>query len=459
MLNNNLHKIMESQKKFFQTQQTKSLDFRITQLKKLRAAICEFEEQIFEALKKDLGKSPLDAYTAEVGHCLAEISHYIANLKKWNTPRKIKSSKLFPMSKAQIQYEPLGLSLIIAPWNYPFELAILPLISAIGAGNCITLKPSEIAVNTEKVIFNMFNKYFNNEYIYIFCGGIQETQHILSQKFDHIFFTGGEKTGKIIMQAASEYITPLVLELGGKSPCIVDNNISLEKSAKRITWGKFYNAGQTCVAPDYLLVHKDIRDKLISEIKKNILNFYGPTPETSVDFGHIINTKHFERLTKFLTKGNIIYGGQKNPENLFIAPTLITNISLEDDIMQEEIFGPILPIIDFKEKHEVIDIITKKPKPLTLYIFSKNKIFQNEIINKTSSGSVCINDCIVHLTATDLAFGGVGSSGFGRYHGKAGFEALSNQKSIFKQTTAFDMPKRFPPSDKTSLAIMKKLLK
>lgn len=454
-----MRRVLEKQQKLFATGETKSFTFRVKMLKRLREAILGFEEEIFEALKRDLKKSKFDAYTTEIGHCLAEISFVLKSLKKWMTPKKVGGSKLFPLSKGFIVSEPFGISLIIAPWNYPFSLAILPLIASISAGNCTILKPSEISKNTEKVILEIITKYFDEKFISVICGGAETSQKLLREKFDYIFFTGGEKVGKIVMKSAAENLTPVTLELGGKSPCIVDENCDLQKAAKRITWGKFLNAGQTCVAPDFLLAQKNTKEKLITEIKKCILKFYGENPEESEDFGKIINENHFDRLNEFLEEGEVIFGGKTNREKLFVSPTLIEKIPVNAKIMNEEIFGPILPILEFNQCSEAIDFINKKPKPLALYIFSRDKRFQQRIISETSSGGICINDTIVHLTAANLPFGGVGNSGFGKYHGKAGFDTFSNQKSILRQTLLFDMPKRFPPADEVNLKTIRKVLK
>jgi acyl-CoA reductase-like NAD-dependent aldehyde dehydrogenase len=450
--------ILEKQRKFFTSEETKSYTFRVKMLKKLREAILGFEEEIFEALETDLKKSKFDAYTTEIGHCLAEIIFAVKNLKKWMTQQKVGGSKLFPLSKGFIVSEPLGISLIVSPWNYPFALTILPLIASIAAGNCTVLKPSEISKNTEKVILEMITKYFDEKFISVICGGVEISQKLLKEKFDYIFFTGGEKVGKIVMKAAAENLTPITLELGGKSPCIVDENCDLQKAPKRITWGKFLNAGQTCVAPDYLLVQKNVKGKLITEIKKYILEFYGESPQESKDFGKIINENHFDRLSELLKEGEVIFGGKTNREKLYISPTLIKKIPENARIMNEEIFGPILPILEFSQASEAINFINRKPKPLALYIFSRDKRFRHRVISETSSGGVCINDTIVHLTASNLPFGGVGNSGFGKYHGKAGFDTFSHQKSVFRQTLLFDMPKRFPPTNDMNLKILRKIL-
>ena len=454
-----MKKIVEKQQEFFASGETKSFTYRVTMLRTLRKAILTFEEDIFEALHRDLKKSKLDAYTAEIGHCLAEIAFVLKHLKKWMKPQRAGGSRLFPLSSGWIVPEPLGISLILSPWNYPFRLAVSPLIASLAAGNCLILKPSEISKNTERVIAKMITEHFNDRSISVVCGGPAVAQELLEHKFDHIFYTGGETVGRIVMKAAAQHATPVTLELGGKSPCVVDQNCNLKRAAKRITWGKFLNAGQTCVAPDFLLVHKNAKEHLISETKEWIEKFYGERPRDSADYGRIVNESHFDRLSRLLKDGKVILGGQTDREELYISPTLIENVPESASLMNEEIFGPILPILEFNNFSEAIDLINKKSKPLALYIFSRDKDCQQRIISETSSGAVCINDTIVHLTAANLPFGGVGNSGFGRYNGKAGFDTFSNPKSVFHQTMLFDIPKRFPPADELGLKILRYLLK
>ena len=449
---------LEKNRSFFASGETKSLTFRSKMLNRLGEAISGFEGEILKALKKDLNRSKVEGYTTEIHHCLAEISFALKNLKKWMRPQRVGGSKLFPLSTGFIVSEPLGTCLIISPWNYPFSLAILPLIASIAAGNCTVIKPSEISKNTETVIFEMVSKYFDEKYISVVRGGAETSQELLKNKFDYIFFTGGETVGKIVMKAAAENVTPITLELGGKSPCVVDENCDLQKTARRITWGKFLNAGQTCVAPDYLLVKENVKDELIRGIRKYILEFYSENPQDSEDYGRIINENHFDRLNELLKEGEIIFGGRTNRETLYISPTLIEKIPENAGIMNEEIFGPLLPILEYGRVSEAIDFINGRPKPLALYIFSRSKEFQQRIISETSSGGICINDTIVHLTSPRLPFGGVGNSGFGKYHGKAGFVSFSNQKSVLHQTSLFDMPKRFPPTKEKDMKILRAIL-
>ncbi len=450
---------LEEQRTFFRSGKTKSLKFRIDMLNRLGEAVSNFEGEILEALRRDLNRSRVDGYATEIHHCLAEISFALRRLKKWMRPQRVGGSKLFPLSRGFIVSEPLGICLIISPWNYPFSLAILPLVASVAAGNCAVIKPSEISRNTETVILEMVSKYFDQEYISVICGGSETSKELLKERFDYMFFTGGETVGKIVMKAAAENVTPVTLELGGKSPCIVDQDCDFQKAARRITWGKFLNAGQTCVAPDYLLVQENAKDRLISHIQECIPEFYGDNPQESKDYGRIINVNHFDRLCELLGQGEVVFGGKTDRERLYISPTLIDKVPEDAKVMKEEIFGPLLPVVEFGHVSEAVDFVNKRPKPLALYVFSRGKDFQRKIISETSSGGVCLNDTIAHLTTPRLPFGGVGNSGFGKYHGKAGFDTFSNQKSVLRQTLLFDVPMRFPPTDDKSLKRLRTILR
>lgn len=451
--------LIQRQRKFFAGGETQSLAFRTEMLKTLRQAIHDHEAEIFRALEQDLKKSRVDAYSSEIGACLTEIRHTLKHLKRWMKPQRVRSAWLFPLSRACIMSEPLGLSLILSPWNYPFRLAIAPLIASMAAGNCVILKPSELSSHTEAVLAQMIASHFPDHYLTVQCGGPDCAQALLKHRFDHILYTGGETVGRLVMQAAAEHTTPVTLELGGKSPCIVDENCDLTRTAKRIAWGKFLNAGQTCVAPDYLLVHRNIKEKLSAEIYRWITTFYGERPQDSPDYARIINEHHFDRLMALLSEGKVIYGGKTDRDALYISPTLIQDLPEQARIMDEEIFGPILPILEFTVLAQAIDLINQRPKPLALYIFARDRQTQQRIIAQTSSGGVCVNDTIVHLSVSNLPFGGVGASGFGRYHGKSGFDTFSNAKSVLYQTTLFDIPQRFPPARPSDLKILRRLLK
>lgn len=439
-----VQEIIQQQRQFFSTDKTKDIEFRLTQLKNLKQAVLNHAEEIISAIKADLNKPIFESYLTEIG-VVKEIDYAIKNLKKWSKPKKVATPLDQLPGTAFIYPEPLGVVLIIAPWNYPFQLTISPLIGAIAAGNCAIVKPSEISQNTSRIIAKILQKTFDPEYIAVVEGGVETSQELLQQKFDHIFFTGGTAIGKIVMEAAAKNLTPVTLELGGKSPCIIDSDINIEYTARRIVWGKFINAGQTCIAPDYLLVNQKIKQPLLDSIKNCIQEFYGDDPEKSPDFGRIINQKQFNRLVKLLNNGDIIAGGKTNPDTCYIAPTLIDRVSLDAPIMQEEIFGPILPVIEYDQLEEAISIVNNQPKPLALYFFSKNQAYQQQVLQKTSSGGVCINDTIMHIGVTELPFGGVGNSGIGSYHGKASFDTFSHQKSVLKKSFLVDLKVRYAP--------------
>ena len=437
--------LIEEQRKHFATGKTKSLDYRVEQLKKLRQAILERESLIVAALNQDLRKPELDSYITEIRVSIQEIDYALKHLKKWAKPRRVKTSlETFP-SVAQIYPDPQGIVLIISPWNYPFALAISPLIGAIAAGNCAVIKPSESTPTVSQVIAEIIQQTFSTTEIAVVEGDATVSQQLLAEKFDHIFFTGGTKIGQLVMEAAAKNLTPVTLELGGKSPCLVDTEIDLEETAKRIAWGKFLNAGQTCIAPDYLLVEKSIKEALISKLQECIVKFYGTNPQTSPDYCRIVNERQFNRLKALLKDGDILTGGQTDLEEKYIAPTLITNVSLESELMQEEIFGPILPILDYSNLEDAIAFINQRPKPLALYLFSNNRSKQERVLEATSSGGVCINDTIFQVGVIDLPFGGVGPSGMGAYHGKASFDTFSHYKSVLKKSFRFELNVRYPP--------------
>lgn len=443
---------IRNQRDFFQTGKTTEVSFRIQQLKTLKQAIIDNEAAIFNVLKADLNKPLVESFTAEIALVVKEIEYAIKNVKNWANPKKVKIPWQFFPASATIYPQPLGVVLIFGAWNYPFQLVIAPLIGAIAAGNCAIIKPSEIASHTSNLIAEIFEKYFDKSYIAAIEGGVETSQHLLAEKFDHIFFTGGAAVGKIVMEAAAKQLTPVTLELGGKSPCIVDSNIDIKIAARRIIWGKFLNAGQTCLAPDYLLVDKEIKNNLINEIKKCLQEFYGENPVKSPDYGRIINRKQFDRLVNYLkylkdgTKhGKIIIGGETTADELYIAPTVIDSVTWEDTVMQEEIFGPILPLVEFTDIKEAINLINSQPKPLALYLFSQNKNLQKQVIRETAFGGGCINHTIIHYAVPSLPFGGTGNSGIGSYHGKTGFNTFSHYKSVLKKPFLLDVKLLYPP--------------
>lgn len=454
----NIKAIVKNQRDYFNKGETKNIDFRISQLKKLKRAILDNENLIFEALKCDLGKCAFESYETEVGLILDEIKYTIKHLSSWSKPKKVKTPITHFLSWSYTYWDPYGVCLIMSPWNYPFQLTLAPLVGSIAAGNCAIIKPSAYSPKTSAIIAKIVKNNFVEEYITVIEGGRDANSALLEEAFDYIFFTGGVTVGKKVMEAASKHVTPITLELGGKSPCIVDTSADLDISAKRLVWGKFLNCGQTCVAPDYLLIHKSIKKEFLSNIQKYIKEFYGNDPINSDDLGCIVNDKHFERLQGLMKAGNIIAGGNVIKEKRKIAPTVIDNITWSDPIMQEEIFGPILPVIEYENLSEVISEINKHPKPLALYFFTKNKENEEIILRDISFGGGCVNDTIVHLATPHMPFGGVGASGMGGYHGKDSFETFSHKKSILKKSLLIDVKLRYAPyNDK--LKLLKKILK
>jgi aldehyde dehydrogenase (NAD+) len=435
--------IIQKQRQFFATGKTKNLEFRLEQLKLLKQAILDRQEAIVAAVNADLNRSEFEAYF-EIAS-ISEINYALKHLKSWAKPKKVPTPiDQFPAS-AKIFPEPLGVVLIIGPWNYPFQLMISPLVGAIAAGNCAVLKPSELAVNTSRVVTELVENTFSPAYITSVEGGVETSQQLLAEKFDHIFFTGGTKIGKIVMEAAAKHLTPVTLELGGKSPCIVDTTVDIDRAAKRITWGKFINAGQTCIAPDYLLVDRRIKSDLLDSIKKYVSEFYGDDPSQSPDYARLINQNHFERVASFLGDGKAIVGGQTKPEERYIAPTVLDEVNWAAPVMQDEIFGPILPVLEYIDLNEAIAQINQRPKPLALYLFSKDKQTQQQVLERTSSGGVCLNDTVMQIGVTELPFGGVGESGIGSYHGKASFDTFSHYKSVLKKGWWLDLDWRYAP--------------
>lgn len=458
-MNQRTAEIIANQEAYFKSHATKDIRFRIRQLKNLYSAIVKYEDKIYDALYKDLKKPRMESYTTEIGICLHEISHCIKNIKKWTRPERVRSPIFFLFSKSWIIREPFGRVLIISPWNYPFQLTINPLVGAISAGNCVVLKPSEISSHTAEVIEEMIGNCFKEEYVAVVQGGPDETQELLANRYDYIFFTGGESTAIIVMESASKNLTPVTLELGGKCPCIVDKDCDIDATARRITYGKFINAGQSCVAPDYVLVHRDVKEEFVEKIKNAIVGFYGAKPVESKDYARIINKRHYERLIGYLSEGRTLHGGETDANELFISPSILGDVDVNSAVMKDEIFGPILPVIEYDDTDEAIRFVNSRPKPLALYVFSNNRKLTNKILCETSSGNVCVNDAVIHVTSPYLPFGGVGTSGFGGYHGRTGFETFSHPKGVMKNTTLFEVPKRYPPSDNIGLKIMRMLLR
>lgn len=449
--------IVQKQRAFFNTGKTKSIEFRIEQLKKLRQIIVDNEKAIIQALHDDLRKSELEAYATEVGIVLVEIDDLLKNVKSWSKPQRVKTPLFHQLATSWRYPEPYGVTYIISPWNYPFQLLIAPLAAAMVAGNTAILKPSELSERTSLLIYKLISENFDESYIKVVLGGVEESKAMLEQRFDYIFFTGGTEIGRYVYQAAARHLTPVTLELGGKSPCIVDEDIQLTHTSRRILWGKFTNAGQTCVAPDYLLVNKKVKAQLIDKMKEHLKEFYGDDPAQSPDYGRIISNRHFDRIARMISPEKVVVGGQMDRSDKYIAPTLLEGVSLEDSVMQEEIFGPVLPIIEYNTLDEAIAYIKQFEKPLALYIYSRDSSVQNKIMQEVPFGGGCINESVMHVGQGHLPFGGVGESGLGAYHGKASFETFTHYKSVLKKSTLSDMPIKYPPY-KNNVGIIKKLM-
>lgn len=433
-----------NQRSFFSTQQTKNVAFRLAQLQKLKKAILHYQKKIEDALWADLHKSPEEAYLTEISIVLSEIDNHYKQLKNWASPKRVSTPlHLFP-SSSKIIYEPLGVALIIAPWNYPFQLLINPLIGAIASGCCGILKPSPDSPTVAKIIAEMIASTFDSTYTTVVQGGRETNTTLLNKRFDIIFFTGSPKVGKVVMRAAAENLTPVVLELGGKSPCIVDADANLDIAAKRIAWGKFLNAGQTCIAPDYLFAHPSIKAELLDKIAQNIQLMYGKNSKQSRFYPRIVNQKAMDRLASLLKQGKIHTGGEIDVAERYIAPTIIDEVNPDFLLMQEEIFGPILPVMTFKHIDETIDFINNNEKPLALYYFGGNKTAKN-VLAKTTAGGSCINDTLLQVGNHNLPFGGVGNSGMGSYHGKDSFLAFSHKRAVVTTPTWLDLPFKYAP--------------
>ncbi|BAV09903.1 aldehyde dehydrogenase (NAD+) [Filimonas lacunae] len=454
------HAFLQPMQQHYTNGATRSYSFRIQQLKKLRNAIQEYETRIIEALYNDLHKSPEEAYTTEIGICYAEIKHILYHLEEWMRPSHVSTPlALFP-GKSKVIKDPLGVCLIVAPWNYPFNLMMIPLTGAIAGGNCVVLKPSELAPHTAAVIADMIQAHFAPEFISVVQGEGSTVVHSLLQefRFHHIFFTGSIPVGKAVAQQAAAQLIPVTLELGGKSPCIVDETANITTAAARIVWGKFTNAGQTCVAPDYLLVHQSKKEALIQAMTAAIQKYYGTDPLQSYDYGRIINTKRFDTLQEYLKQGQIVTGGQTNRNSLYIAPTILDHVATTAPVMQEEIFGPLLPVYTYQHREEALAFIQQHPNPLSLYVFSSNREAQTYFTENIAFGGGCINNTLMHLGNPYLPFGGVATSGMGQYHGKYSFDIFTRPKAILTSAIWPDPSVKYPPY-KGKLKLLKWLLK
>jgi aldehyde dehydrogenase (NAD+) len=452
-----IEEIVQAQRAFFTTDATKSVAFRINALNKLRTAILKKEPEINAAIKSDLNKSEFETYMTESGMVLDELRFVTGHLSGWAKRKAVHTPIAQFHSKSFKMPEPYGVVLIISPWNYPFQLSLEPLVGALAAGNCAIIKPSTYAPKTSQIIADIIADCFPPEYVAVVQGGRQENQSLLKQRFDYLFFTGSVAVGKLVMESAAKNLTPVSLELGGKSPCIIDKTADLRVAAKRLAFGKFLNAGQTCVAPDYLLVHSSVKGKVVEYLKQEITNFYGPAPLDNKDFPKIINEKHFKRLKGLVAGENILVGGKTNDREQ-IAPTLLDGITGQSPIMQEEVFGPILPILTFEDIREVISFVGNREKPLALYLFTRDHAVEKQILTSLSFGGGCVNDTIIHLATSHMGFGGVGNSGMGSYHGKASFDTFSHYKSMVKKFNWIDLPFRYPPYSDVKLRLIKLFL-
>ena len=448
--------ILQQQKTFFNTHATKDLDFRKAQLQKLKKVVKSNEKLLYDAIYQDFGKSEFETFGTEISFIYKDIDYYLKNLKSFAKPKNVLTNIVNQMGSSKIVFEPLGNCLVIGAWNYPYQLTLTPVIAAIAAGNTCMIKPSELPENTMKAMAKLINENFDAQFLYVVEGGVEETTAILKLRFDKIFFTGSPRVGKIVYKAAAEHLTPVTLELGGKSPAFVTEKADLQIAAKRIVWGKFINAGQTCVAPDYLYVAENIKAKflkvLIEEIKKR--NY-----TDNVDhYCKIINERNFDRLKKMIDRQKVVYGGETNREKRYISPTVLDHVTWDDAVMQEEIFGPILPILTYKNLETAMQTVVEGEKPLSAYLFSNDAKEQELFTEKLSFGGGCINDTLMHLSNDRLPFGGVGNSGIGHYHGKFGFIAFSHQKAILKKSNYLEPELKYPPYSDAKLNILKKLL-
>lgn len=449
--------LLQRQRAYFASGATRPLSFRKQQLRALQAALMQFEPAIQAALWKDLHKPEFEVYGSEIGFVNSEIKRTLQQLHRWAKPQKLKISPVQFPGSARLVPEPLGVALIIGPWNYPVQLILAPLVGAIAAGNCALLKPSELTPNSSRVLAELIAATFAPEYIALVEGAVETSQALLAEAFDHIFFTGGTAIGKVVMAAAAQHLTPVTLELGGKSPCIVAPGADLATTARRIAWGRFINAGQTCIAPDYLLVHPSLQTPLLAALQQAIAELYGPDPQQSPDYGRIVSQHHWDRLQGLIDPAKLYCGGNGDRADRYLAPTLLNDVTWEDRVMADEIFGPILPVLTYDDLGEAIAAITARPKPLALYLFGGDRATQKRIEQQTSSGGLCFNDTILQVGLPDAPFGGVGPSGMGAYHGRASFDSFSHKKTVLQRPFWLDARFRYPPYPQ-SLGWMKRLL-
>jgi len=418
----------------------------------------EHQDELSAALKVDLGRGVEEAWLYDIGFTITEVKLMLKNLKKWTAPRKVPTPMVTKPASSMRVPQPLGVVCVIAPWNYPVQLLLIPAAGAIAAGNAVVMKPSEVSSETSRVLAKIVPQYFTDKAVAIVEGGVQETTELLKQKFDHIFYTGNGAVGRVVMRAAAENLTPVTLELGGKSPTIVDASANIAVAARRIAWAKYVNAGQTCVAPDYVLAHKSIANELVDAIRTSITEFYGEDPHASKDYSRVISPKHFSRLTSLISSGKVAIGGQSEQAERYIAPTVLVDVDQNSAVMQEEIFGPILPVLEVGSIDEAIGFVNSRPHPLALYVFAQDNSVNEKVVAETTSGGVTVNGTIMHMTGPYLPFGGIGESGMGAYHGQSGVDVFQHLKPVLKRSTMLDAPLAYPPYTKRKFSILKKFI-
>ncbi|WP_127531316.1 aldehyde dehydrogenase [Paenibacillus kobensis] len=452
--------LIDRQRAFFTAERTKPVEERRKRLLALRDAVKRHESALLEAVKRDMNKSEFEAFTTEIGLVYKEITHTLKRLSRWVKPKRVRTPLTHFGSSSYVMPEPYGVTLIIAPWNYPLQLALLPLVGAVAAGNTVVLKPSELAPHVADAIADVVAESFEPEWATAVLGGVETSTELLAQKTDYIFFTGSTAVGRIVMTAAAKHLTPVTLELGGKSPCIVHSDADLKLAARRIAFGKFTNAGQTCVAPDYVYVQREVKEALIAHLGEAIKELYGAEPLRNPSYTHIISDRHVERLSAFISgSGTVRIGGQTDAAQRAVAPTVLDGVDWSSPVMQEEIFGPVLPVLPYVKIEEVFEAVLARPKPLALYLFSGSRELQQHVVDRLSFGGGCINDTLMHFASPFLPIGGVGESGIGRYHGESTFDTFSHRKSVLRQTTLFDIPLRYPSASSFGLKVIRKLMR
>jgi len=450
--------LVERARRAFDSGRTRPLAWRLEQLGRLRALLQESSDRLVEALQADLGKPTLEAFTTDVAFVVAEIDATRKQLKRWMRPEKVASPLNVQPARSWIQREPLGVVLVIAPWNYPVQLLLLPVVGALAAGNAVVMKPSEVSAHTSALLAELVPRYLDPEACVLVEGAVPETTALLAEPFDHIFYTGNGRVARVVMQAAAKHLTPVTLELGGKSPCLVDASAKIELAARRIAWGKFLNAGQTCIAPDYVLVHESREQALLDGLRRAVRDFYGEDPRRTPDFARIVSLQHHRRLRAFLKDGEAVIGGEVDEEERYIAPTVLRGVSADSAVMSEEIFGPVLPVLPVHDMEEAVAFVREREKPLALYLFTESPETQRQVVEGTSSGGVCVNGTLWQVANANLSFGGVGPSGMGAYHGRASFECFTHRKAVVKKSTRFDLKVMYPPYGALKTKLIKKLL-